>query len=93
MKVQRVLGTILFVSVIAIDFAMANRLEQSAARSTSMLMTIGQATSIIGILLGGICMTLGMSQVGKMVLSGGLLGAICVFGAPAFIELIRGVFG
>jgi hypothetical protein len=83
------LTTVLLVSTLLSEPGLANRLEQVAMRSSSMLMTVGQATSVIGILLGGIFMSLGMGQIGKMILVSALLGAACVFGGPAIIEFIR----
>lgn len=83
---------ITIVSSLVSDPCFANRLEDVANRSTHMLVTLGQATSIIGILIGGIAMTLGMVQTGRIILSSGLFGAVCVFGGPAILDFLKGIF-
>ena len=70
----------------------ANRLEQAAVKSQSVLLSLGQVTSVVGILLGGIILSLGGGQTGKTILTSGLIGAAAVFGGPALVEVLQGVF-
>ena len=72
--------------------AFANRLEEAAQRGQSMVISIGQITAVIGIVLGGIAMSIGMANVGKMVLMSGMIGAAATFGGPAVIDLLREIF-
>lgn len=70
----------------------ASRLEEAAQRGQSLVISIGQITAVIGIVLGGIAMSVGMAQVGRTVLMSGVLGAAATFGGPAIIDLLKEVF-
>jgi len=74
------------------DAAMASRLEEAAQRGQSVVTGIGQVTAVIGIVLGGIAMSVGMANVGRTVLMSGVLGAAATFGGPAIIDLLKEVF-
>lgn len=72
--------------------AFANRLEEAAMRGQSMVISIGQVTAVIGIVLGGIALSIGMANVGKMVLMSGIIGAAATFGGPAIIDVVKEIF-
>jgi type IV secretory pathway VirB2 component (pilin) len=72
--------------------ALASRLEEAAQRGQSIVISIGQITAVIGIVLGGIALSVGMANVGKMVLMSGVIGAAATFGGPAVIDMMREIF-
>ncbi len=72
--------------------AFANRLEEAAMRGQSVVISIGQITAVIGIVLGGIALSIGMANVGKMVLMSGIIGAAATFGGPAIIDVVKEIF-
>ena len=82
----------LHMALLASDPAYASRLEEAAQRGQSLIISIGQITAVIGIVLGGIAMSIGLANIGKMVLSSGVIGAAATFGGPAIIDLLREVF-
>lgn len=76
------------------DSAIARDLDAAARTYTSTIKAIGQVMSVAGVIAGGVCMQLpGVTQFGKGVLAGGLIGGLCSFGAPAFASLLTTVFG
>ena len=92
-KITKYYHTILSIALCLLTHpALANRLEEAAQRGQSLLISIGQITSVIGIVLGGIILSLGMASVGRMILMSGLMGACATFGGPALIEALRGIF-
>ena len=70
----------------------ANRLEEAAMRGQSIVISIGQITAVIGIVAGGIAMSIGMANVGRMILISGIIGAAATFGGPAIIEVLKEIF-
>ena len=72
--------------------AFANRLEEAAVRGQSIVISIGQVTAVIGIVLGGIALSIGMANVGRMVLMSGIIGAAATFGGPALIDVVKEIF-
>lgn len=72
--------------------AFANRLEEAAVRGQSIVISVGQITAVIGIVLGGIAMSIGMANIGKMVLMSGVIGAAATFGGPALIDVMKEIF-
>lgn len=72
--------------------AFANRLQEAAQRGQSIVISIGQITAVIGIVLGGIALSIGMANLGKMVLMSGVIGAAATFGGPALIDMLKEVF-
>lgn len=84
--------TIITVSLLA-NPAFANRLQAAAQRGKNEIMLIAQTGSVIGVVAGGLLMSLGAGQVGKMVLVSGIIGACAIFGGPALIEVLRSIFG
>ncbi len=67
----------------------ANRLEEAASRGQSIVISVGQITAVIGIILGGIFMSIGMANFGKMMLGSGAIGAAATFGGPVIIEVMK----
>ncbi len=72
--------------------AFANRLEEAAIRGQNIVISIGQVTAVIGIVLGGIALSIGMASVGRMVLISGIIGAAATFGGPALIDVVKEIF-
>lgn len=72
--------------------AFASRLEEAALRGQSIIISIGQITAVIGIVLGGIALSIGMANVGRMVLMSGVVGAAATFGGPAVIDMLKEIF-
>lgn len=72
--------------------AFATRLEEAAMRGQSIVISIGQITAVVGIVLGGISMSIGMANIGKMVLISGIIGAAATFGGPAIIDVLKEIF-
>jgi hypothetical protein len=80
------------VALVAVDSALASRLEAAARNAQTSVIAIAQITSTIGIALGGALMSVGWSQAGRQVLGGGVVGAFASFGGPALIDFVRSVF-
>lgn len=72
--------------------ALASRLEEAALRGQSIVISIGQVTAVIGIVLGGIALSIGMANVGRMILMSGIIGAAATFGGPAIIDVVKEIF-
>lgn len=72
--------------------AFASRLEEAAMRGQSIVISVGQVTAVIGIVLGGIAMSIGMANLGRMVLMSGVIGAAATFGGPVIIDMLKEVF-
>lgn len=86
------LALVALVVLIGVEPALANRLEQAAEKSRSMVLSIGQITSVIGIVVGGIFYSIGATGLGRNILTGGFIGAIATIGGPAIISFIRDAF-
>lgn len=80
-------------ALFAVDPAFANRLQDAAQQGQNMILTIAQITSVIGIALGGILMSVGWASAGKATLGGGVIGALASIGAPALIDFMKEMFG
>ncbi len=78
---------------LATSQAEARDLVEAAQSAQTMFNRIGIAAISIGITLGGILFALGASQIGRLVLFSGLIGACAVLGAPAIISLLGRIFG
>lgn len=87
---QNILLSFLF--LILSDSAIASRLEEAAQRGQSIIISVGQITAVIGIVLGGIALSVGMANLGRMVLMSGVIGAAATFGGPAIIDMLKEVF-
>lgn len=94
MKFEKIKNELLILIITIISNpAFANRLQAAAQRGKNEVMLIAQTGSVIGIVAGGLLMSLGAGQVGKMVLVSGVIGAAAIFGGPALVEVMRGIFG
>lgn len=90
---KRIYAYIFFVFITLMNHqALASRLEEAAMRGQSIVVSIGQITAVIGIVLGGIAMSIGMANLGRMVLMSGVIGAAATFGGPAIIDMLKDVF-
>ena len=69
----------------------ANRLEDAAMRGQSIVISVGQITAVIGLVIGGIFMSVGMANLGSFLLKSGAIGAVATFGAPIIIDVIKEV--
>lgn len=72
--------------------AWASRLEEAAQRGQGIIISVGQITAVIGIVLGGIAMSIGMANLGRMVLMSGVIGAAATFGGPVVVDLMKEIF-
>lgn len=70
----------------------ANRLEEAAMRGQSIVISVGQITAVIGIVIGGICLSIGMANFGKMLLASGTIGAAATFGGPVVVDVLKEIF-
>lgn len=94
MKIQNFKNNLILASIsITANEALANKLQAAAQRGKTEVMLIAQTGSVIGIVAGGLLMSLGAGQLGKMVLVSGIVGACAIFGGPALIEVLKSVFG
>lgn len=92
-KILKFYNYCLFVVLIIItNPALASRLEEAAVRGQSIVISIGQITAVIGIVLGGIALSIGMANVGRMILMSGIIGAAATFGGPAIIDVLKEIF-
>jgi type IV secretory pathway VirB2 component (pilin) len=79
-------------ALIASETSFASRLEEAAQRGQSLVISIGQITAVIGIVLGGIAMSIGLAMVGRGMLISGVIGAAATFGGPAVIDMLKEIF-
>lgn len=92
-RIKRIYNLCLFAIIFIISNpAFANRLEEAAMRGQSIVISIGQITAVIGIVLGGIALSIGMANIGRMVLMSGIIGAAATFGGPALIDVAKEIF-
>ena len=88
-----VVHILLGIGILAITHpSFANRLEEAASRGQSIVISVGQITAVIGIILGGIFMSIGMANFGKMMLGSGAIGAAATFGGPVIIDVMKEIF-
>ena len=83
---------ITYITLLASNEALANRLQDAAQRGQSIVISVGQITAVIGVVLGGIALSIGMANLGKMVLMSGVIGAAATFGGPAIIDMMKDIF-
>ncbi len=84
---------LLGVGILAITHpSFANRLEEAAMRGQSIVISVGQITAVIGVVIGGICMSIGMANFGKMLLASGTIGAAATFGGPVIVDVLKEIF-
>lgn len=81
-----------YVTLLTASEAYANRLQDAAQRGQSVVISVGQITAVIGVVLGGIALSIGMANLGRMVLMSGVIGAAATFGGPAIIDMMKDIF-
>lgn len=92
-SIRKIMNILIIVLVnILTHQAFANRLQEAAQRGQSIVISIGQITAVIGIVLGGIALSIGMAGLGRMVLMSGIIGAAATFGGPALIDMMKEIF-
>lgn len=80
--------------ILTIAFQAESRdLVEAAQSAQTIFNRIGIAAISIGITVGGILYAIGASQIGRLILFSGLIGACAVLGAPAIISLLGRIFG
>jgi len=93
MNKKSILTISLFLIVFSSD-ALARDIVSASNAAVNTVKTVAQALSVLGIVGGGVVMQLpGLGDVGKRVAASGLIGCVCAFGAPAFISLMKTIFG
>lgn len=79
-KCKKFYNYILLILINLLSFsAYASRLEEAAMRGQSIVISIGQVTAVIGIVMGGIALSIGLANLGKMILMSGVIGAAARF--------------
>lgn len=81
-----------YATLLTASEAYANRLQDAAQRGQSVVISVGQITAVIGVVLGGIALSIGMANLGRMVLMSGVIGAAATFGGPAIIDMMKDIF-
>jgi hypothetical protein len=80
--------------VLSASICEARDLVSSATTAANTLKTVAQILGVTGVIGGGAIMQLpGAGDFGRRVMVSGLVGCLCAFGAPAFMSLMRTVFG
>ena len=76
------------------DSAFARDLVSASTTAADTIKNVAQILAVTGVVGGGAIMQLpGAGEYGKRVMISGLVGCLCAFGAPAFMSLMRTVFG
>lgn len=76
------------------DLVQARDIVSASNSAANTVKTVAQALAVTGVVGGGAIMQIpGGGDIGKRVAVSGLVGCACAFGAPAFIGLMRTVFG
>jgi type IV secretory pathway VirB2 component (pilin) len=92
-KMKKLWNIIILAILLTItEQGLASRLEEAAQRGQSLIISIGQITAVIGIVIGGIALSIGMANLGRMILMSGVFGAAATFGGPAIIDLLKEIF-
>lgn len=73
--------------------ANARDIAEALSTGQSMINKIGVASLCIGISLGGILYTWGAAQLGRMIVTSGLVGAVFILAGPSIIGMVGKMFG
>lgn len=93
-KDAALIGIGLVVLYFSVPHVHARDLVAASNTAVTTVKRIAQALSVLGIVSGGAMMQIpGLAEFGRRTLIGGLVGSLCSFGAPAFIEFMQTVFG
>ncbi len=72
----------------------ARDLVSAATTGADTIKNVAQILAVTGVVGGGAIMQLpGAGDFGKRVMVSGIVGCLCAFGAPAFMSLMKTVFG
>lgn len=71
----------------------ARDLSEALSVGQSMLNKIGVASLCIGVTVGGVLYTWGAAQLGRMIVTSGLIGAAFVLAGPSIIGMLGKMFG
>lgn len=74
------------------DIALAKDISAAAASAQAQFLRIGMAAVGIGITIGGICFSIGLSMVGRFILQSGLTGGAIIFALQGILALARAIF-
>ena len=91
--------TIIILSIVVIIFpaletAMARDLVSAASSTANTVKSVAQGLAVTGVIGGGAIMQIpGAGEFGKRVLISGMVGCLCAFGAPAFLDMMKSIFG
>ena len=88
------IGSLVIISVCIGNFAHARDLASAATTGADTIKNVAQILAVTGVVGGGAIMQLpGAGDFGKRVMVSGFVGCLCAFGAPAFMSLMKTVFG
>jgi hypothetical protein len=74
--------------------AVARDLVSAASTTANTVKSVAQGLAVTGVIGGGAIMQIpGAGEFGKRVLISGLVGCLCAFGAPAFLDMMKSIFG
>lgn len=74
-------------------WAEGRSLDQAATSIVGIALSIGKAISILGILAAGIAYNIpGLQDKARAYFKGSVMGAVCTFGAAAFVKIIQNSF-
>ena len=74
--------------------AIARDLVSAASTTANTVKSVAQGLAVTGVIGGGAIMQIpGAGEFGKRVLISGLVGCLCAFGAPAFLDMMKSIFG
>lgn len=74
--------------------ALARDIVSASNTAVNTVKSVAQVLAVLGVIGGGAVMQLpGLGDVGKRIAASGLVGCVCAFGAPAFMSLMRTIFG
>ena len=81
-------------AIVGANAAHAADLTSAANNAASHIKTVAQILAVTGVVAGGALMQLpGLGFFGKGVMTSGLVGCLCAFGATGFLGLMTNIFG
>lgn len=88
-------GSVVFIgSLFFANQVYARDLVSASNTAAETIRNVAQVLAVTGVVGGGSIMQLpGAGDFGKRVMVSGIVGCLCAFGAPAFVSLMRSVFG
>ena len=81
-------------AIVGGNAAFAADLNSAANNAVSHIKIVAQTLAVVGVIAGGALMQLpGLGFFGKSVMTSGLVGCLCAFGASGFQGLMTNIFG